>query len=327
MQWAATRFLHTLAIALAVTALATTAAYATAPGKSGRIAFRRFFDQGHHWGAVFTMNADGTSQRQITHPPEGVVDDQPDWAPNGSSIAFSRCAKKAPEQCAIYTVRPDGSGLKRVSKPCPAPRKIPPCSDDFLASFSPDGKELAFSQYVGNIASIVIVDTNTGEQHVVLPGAKDSSLQDPQFSPTGKQIVFTHVVEPKENSRALFVVNVDGTGVRRLTPWSLQAGDNPDWSPDGKWVLFRSFEDVDNRQSQIYLIHPDGSGLKQLTNYKKGSIVTSSSFSPDGKWIVYGSTGVGGNADLFLMRPDGSDKHPITRTKLWDSAPDWGPAP
>lgn len=90
----------------------------------------------------------------------------------------------------------------------------------------------------------------------------------------------------------------------------------------GPLVLF-----VDNKQSQIYVIHPDGTGLKQLTYFKRGSIVTSSSFSPDGKWIVFGTSGVGGNADLFVMKPDGTTSHSITRTKLWDSAPDWGPAP
>lgn len=131
--------------------------------------------------------------------------------------------------------------------------------------------------------------------------------------------------QPSDHPQAIFVANVDGTGVHRVTPWSLGAGDNEDWSPNGKWILFRSYEEVEGKQSQIYLSHPDGSGLRQLTHFKRGAIVTSSSFSPDGKWIVFATTGVGGNADLFVMRPDGSGMHPITRTKLWDSAPDWGP--
>src|ERR671931_210790 len=230
--------------------------------------------------AVFTIDASGTGQRQVTHPPKGVVDDQPDWAPDGSRVAFSRCPKKPEGPCAIYTVHPDCSGLTRVSKPCPPSGRIPPCTDDYVASFSPDGKELVFKQFSG-----------------------------------------------QKNGRGQNIVSADGTHSRRVTPWSLHAGDNPDWSPDGKWILFRSYEDVDNKQSQIYLIHPDGSGLKQLTHFKKGAIVTSSSFSPDGKRIVFATTGLGGNADLFVMRPDGSGMHPITRTKLWDSAPDWGPRP
>lgn len=318
------------ALALAV-AIGATASYATAPGTNGRIAFRRYFNANHTWGAVFTIEANGKGGRQVTHPPKGVVDDQPDWAPDGSLIAFSRCPK--PDgACAVYTIHPDGSGLTRVSKPCTPSDKIPPCTDDYLASFSPDGKELVFKQFIGNKANgrgqnIVIADVSTGEQRVAVYGTRTHTQLDPQFSPDGKQLVFTHVVEPSESRRALFVANVDGTGGRRVTPWSLHAGDNPDWSPDGKWILFHSYDEVEGKQSQIYVIHPNGTGLKQLTRFKSGSTVSSSSFSPDGKWIVFATDGVGGNADLFVMRADGKGMHPITRTKRWESAPDWGPAP
>jgi TolB protein len=152
-------------------------------------------------------------------------------------------------------------------------------------------------------------------------------LSDPQFSPDGKRLLFVKIGLPSGRARAIFVSNVDGSAVRQVTSWRLNGGDNPDWSPGGKWILFRSNVELDSKQSQICVIHPDGSGLKQLTHFRPGTIVTSSSFSPDGRSIVLATTGVGGNADLFVMRRDGTGIHPITRTKLWDSAPDWGPAP
>ena len=49
------------------------------------------------------------------------------------------------------------------------------------------------------------------------------------------------------------------------------------------------------------------------------------SFSPDGKSLVFGSTGIGGNADLYIMNADGSGITPITRTAAWESAPAWSP--
>ena len=52
----------------------------------------------------------------------------------------------------------------------------------------------------------------------------------------------------------------------------------------------------------------------------------SASYSPDGKWIVHATNGVDGNADVFIMRADGTGNRPVTRTELWDSAPDWSPA-
>jgi TolB protein len=48
------------------------------------------------------------------------------------------------------------------------------------------------------------------------------------------------------------------------------------------------------------------------------------SFSPNGARIVFSQTGDSGQPDIFTMRVDGSDVHQVTRTPLWESAPDWG---
>jgi hypothetical protein len=80
-----------------------------------------------------------------------------------------------------------------------------------------------------------------------------------------------------------------------------------------------------NRASptELSLIHPDGSGLRHLKTPEDD--VLSAAFSPDGEWISFGAPGVGHTYDVWAMRVDGSDMHPITRTTAWDSAPDWGP--
>ena len=195
-----------------------------------------------------------------------------------------------------------------------------------LPAFSPDGQHIVLGSGNGHRFDLVIANVQSGQRQVVIRGTRKYNLSDPQFSPDGKRLAFVRIRQPSDHPQAIFVANVDGTCVHEVTPWSLGAGDNEDWAPDGKWILFRSYEEVDSKQSQIYLVHPDGSGLRQLTHFKRGAIVTSSSFSPDGKWIVFATTGVGGNADLFVIRPDGSAMHPITRTRHWDSAPDWGPS-
>jgi Tol biopolymer transport system component len=125
--------------------------------------------------------------------------------------------------------------------------------------------------------------------------------------------------------RAIYAIGIDGSNPRRLTAWAENDGDNPDWSPDGKWILFHSFVDDPRGRSQIFLIHPDGTGRRQVTHFSKGTHVASSTFSPDGKSIVFSKGPEGGNVDLYVMRIDGSHVQRVTRSPLWESAPDWGP--
>ena len=70
-------------VAASAVVVASTA-LAAAPGKNGQIAFRRYFDESQTFGAVFTVNANGTDAKQVTRPPAGVVDDQPEWAPDAA---------------------------------------------------------------------------------------------------------------------------------------------------------------------------------------------------------------------------------------------------
>ena len=194
---------------------------------------------------------------------------------------------------------------------------------------------MAFTQATGRVvddeiehSAIAIMNLDGSGRHVVYQGAPFSSdLNYPVFSPDGKQLVFergnSHTASPA-GKKAVFVIGVDGSNLRQLTPWAENDGDNPDWSPNGRWILFRSFVDA-SPQSQIFLIHPDGTGRKQVTHFKKGTHVTSSSFSPDGTSIVLGKGPEGGNIDVYTMRLDGSRVLRVTRSKQWDSAPDWGP--
>ena len=67
---------------------------ATAPGENGRIAFRRFVGP-DLIATIFTIRPDGTGERQLAQPPEGAGDDFPDYASDGSLIAFDRCGDLA----------------------------------------------------------------------------------------------------------------------------------------------------------------------------------------------------------------------------------------
>jgi Tol biopolymer transport system component len=319
--------------------LPLTDAGATTPGANGAIAFKHYLDADRSTGAIVTVWPDGTHWKQVTRPSSGTVDDQPDWAPDGSLIAFRRCAPDAP--CAIYTVRPDGTGLRRVTPTCSPDADESTCADESEVAFLPDSRHVLLTRATGRVrvlsdgegwiehSDIVVRDLATGHDHVVRRSRPFSGDNvEMVASPTGGRIVFLRSTSPlgqPASAHALFVVRWDGTHLRRLTPWSTEAGDHPDWSPDGRWILYRAPDHGDFLDSQLYVVHPDGRGTRQVTHVPSGTRLLSSSFSPDGRRIVFGRDGRGGEPDIFTMSVHGGPVHQVTYSPRWDSAPDWGP--
>ena len=298
----------------------------------GRFAFRRFLDDAQTQGAVFTINTDGGAERQITHPPTGTVDDQPDWSPDGRQIAFERCGEQT--GCTAMVVPARGGTPRQVKMRC----RVSGGCDASAPAWTPDGRlviELAQgTEKVNGEArqiqrqSLELVDLSTGAQRTIVKQDHWTGGQaGPAVSADGRTVVYT-----RENSwlakpafaAALYSVGIDGSRNRRIAPFELGGGDRPAFSPDGV-VFFRSYDGDDARQSDYWSVKPDGKELVQLTHFKKGTLVLSGSYSPDGKWIVHASDGTGGAADLYVMKADGSGNRQFTHTKAWDSAPDWGP--
>ena len=178
-------------LGVAVAAEVGGGAQATTPGTNGKIAFRRYLNDDKSMGVVVVANADGTEARQITQAARDVVDDQPDWSPDGSLIVFSRCAADKP--CAIFTVKADGTGLKHVS---------PPSGTGFidysLPSFAPDGRHITFTRASGGIkmyqggdqikhSDVVQMDLNGKHLRVLARAATyQGDYEFPMLSPTAR---------------------------------------------------------------------------------------------------------------------------------------------
>ena len=326
--------------ALTLVAAAAAIASATPPGPNGSIAFRRYFDETHATGAIFVADAGGKGIRQITTPPAGVLDTNPDWSPDGTRIAFQRvdpngCGEGC-QTAEIYVVRRDGSQPTRLlfdppGKGCSKNDRTAGgiCRDG--PAWSPDGERIAFNcqsrpgpERAGT-ERICVADADGRSVHELAQSGVAVADGWPQWSPDGRRIAVQRALGSR---RAVFVMGSDGTGSRRLTPWRLRGGE-PDWSPDGKRILFTSNADgPDNVSGNLYTVRPEGGGLRQLTHARGGSVdYLSASFSPDGTRITFSRTpglGKAGNADVFVMRADGTGVQPVTRTASWESATDWG---
>jgi TolB protein len=213
--------------ALVVLLVPIAIAEATAPGTNGQIAFRRYLGPDRTKGAIFIAAPDGSGERQLTTPPAGSSDDFPDVAPDGSFVAFQRCATT----CGIFIVKTDGSGLRRVDDGCP---RLPPrCTDNSYPAISPDGRQIAFDRAFGRIRGDTI--DHSGTIHPDGTGLRQATHAGPatkvysaSFSPDGTAITLGMTGVDKQAD--VYTMHTDGTGLAPVTR-TPQWDSAPDWGP------------------------------------------------------------------------------------------------
>jgi Tol biopolymer transport system component len=104
--------------------------------------------------AIFTVAVDGSHERQVS--PAGLNAANPNWSPDGRWILFNAEAQDGSSN--LYRVRPDGSGLARITNEA---------GDGFhylSASYSPDGTMIATARTPGTgpegAADVFVMDAD-----------------------------------------------------------------------------------------------------------------------------------------------------------------------
>ena len=191
-------------------------------------------------------------------------------------------------------------------------------------SFSPDGKNLAFSWNVRGRRSYGIFVRPISED--TPPEAlTDGSIQDygPAWSPDGRTIAFRR----GGSQYGIYLVPAAGGTPALLAPIAHQAEETlpqMSWSRDGKWI---AAPDKDpSGGTQIYLFRTATGEKRQITANSTG-IDHAPAFSPDGKRLAFASCVVGvEQCDIYLMElVPGALKtpHRITRQQAYVRGVAW----
>jgi Tol biopolymer transport system component len=205
----------------------------------------------------------------------------------------------------------------------------PPCHELRNPSWSPDGELIAATE-PGPVESggerLVILRAD-GSELRRLPrltsvakrgGGRRQTEHDPAWSPDGSRLVFTGLtgfddLDDKRSNLDIYVVNADGTGLRRLTR-ARAADGSPAWSagPGGGRIAFTRNQ---AGREDVYTMRPDGTDLERVT-FRSGF---DPSWSPDGSKLAFARRG-----QIYVVAADGRGLRMLTH-RPGNNQPAWSP--
>ena len=251
---------------------------------------------------LFVMNADGSSNRQITR--DSWQESQPVWIKDGKKIAFL-CNESGSSQ--VWEMNPDGTERRQLTR----------YEGDIEGfAFSPDGKKLLFIAQVKTVQS-------TADKHPDLPKATGIIVTD---------LMYKHWDEWVTTAPHPFVADFDGNGISNvqdildgepyespMKPWG--GIEQLAWSPASDKVAYTCRKKTGlayavSTNSDIYIYDLATGKTENITEENKG-YDTNPQYSPDGKYIAWQSMERDGyEADLnrlFVMDLATGEKRFVSR--------------
>jgi TolB protein len=240
----------------------------------------------------------------------GTSHHYPAWSPDGAWIAFTVSSDAAID---VYRVRPDGTGLERLTD-APLVDAHPAWAADGQTIFfdsTRDGHREAYAMTAGGCRQHNLTKSPGSDGPVALSPDGSSALWNSDRAGQGDQIYRASVTRASDGSWTLGPAQ----------PLTSGAGPNqaPVWSPDGRMILFESRRDG-NRE--IYIMNGDGSEQRNLTNHPAHDSLPK--WSPDGRRLVFFSRR-DGDDEVYVMAADGSAPTRLTQSAGPDRMPAWSP--
>jgi Tol biopolymer transport system component len=273
---------------------------------------------------VNVINPDGTGQRLVQGPKE--TGEEPRWFPDGIHVVALGASDLPGGGSAIINVD-DGTERDVVGQDPNLGCGGTPSPDgtlllcEALEAGSQNGIYRIRSSDGGGLAQIT---SNPGGDDV--PGG---------WSPNGKRIVFVRF-SASGDSRGMFVVNINGIGLKKITP-AFDFSSYGRWSPQGNEIVFSQHVTPDVHSS-IWVVHADGTGLHEI-NVQPASACGGANanphalgcnkptWSPDGTKIAFVRSHLNPvDGEIYTVNLDGTGLTQVTHSPGVNDV-DWGTHP
>lgn len=223
----------------------------------------------------------------------------------------------------IYTMREDGSGVRRLTH-----GRYSSTAPDW----SPDGERIAYARYTPDIGgdALWVMDADGSNQEPLVHNPHTGNPQRgsyPNWHPDGTRVAFEQCLncEAGGDNYEIFVADLQSGTIDTLSNHPV-ADRQPKWSPDGQHIAFisnRNYYDADSMRwrEDLYLIDKDSYKLQRLTEVGFLGSYAWVNFN-EFLYIQYDANSM--NKDLFLKDIDTEEVELILNLKanqfwiFWD---------
>jgi hypothetical protein len=246
------------------------------------------------------------------------------------TIVFGRIDAAGNEN--VFTIRPDGTGEKRLlsTQPC--------CSDRPYIRWSHHGDRLLLTASVkvasGQVVTAATVRTDGSDYRVLPVDSSGLNLGPGAWSPNDSRIAFEGWDDGDASRNGIYTADATNVTNRLQITTSGALRDIPiSYSPDGLRILFRRGVQDCGESGDLFVVSVDGGHLTQVN--PPGTMVTCNlggpgDWSPDGTKVSFAAlaanSAVTGRSAAFVAGLTGTNAMQITEWGTDTSSAHWSPA-
>ena len=208
-------------------------------------------DKSEYVSQIWMATSDGKENYQVTFGDKSSAN--PKWSPDGSAIAFTSTRKDNKNN--LFVLRLFGGEAEPLTD-------VKSGIGNF--EWSPDGKWIAYSMSdaksedeekndkarndfrwvdenfkLARLYVIPVEKDASGKREVKKLTSDDRQVNDFNWSPDGKTIIFSHVKSPAVNDWPSADISLVDVATAKVAPFATTAAaeTSPLYSPDGKWIV------------------------------------------------------------------------------------------